>query len=77
MAAPDAQALARLRALQPALDAAVERAGLFVVRWSFRMGVSASGEAHATLAAEDAAQALTMPVFRAVAELALMLPSQE
>jgi len=76
MAAPDAAALARLRALQPALDAAVERAGLVVVRWSFRTGVAANGSAHATLAAADAAEVLTLPVFRAVAELALMLPAQ-
>jgi hypothetical protein len=76
MAAPDAAALARLRALQPALDAAVERAGLAVVRWSFRAGIVPAGPAHALLAAEDAAQVLTLPVFRAVAELALMLPAQ-
>jgi len=76
MAAPDAAALARLRALQPALDAAVERAGLVVVRWSFRTGILPAGSAHATLAAADAAEVLTLPVFRAVAELALMLPAQ-
>jgi hypothetical protein len=76
MAAPDAAALARLRALQPALDAAVERAGLIVMRWSFRTGLLPAGSAHATLAAEDAAEVLTLPVFRAVAELALMLPAQ-
>jgi hypothetical protein len=77
MAAPDAQALARLRALQPALNAAVERAGLVVVRWSFRMGIVTAGAAHAMLAADDVAEVLTLPVFRAVAELALMLPAQE
>ncbi len=76
VAAPDATALARLRALQPALDTAVERAGLVVVRWSFRTGIVPAGSAHALLAAEDAAQVLTLPVFRAVAELALMLPAQ-
>lgn len=76
MAAPDAAALARLRALQPALDAAVEHAGLVVLRWSFRTGILPAGSAHATLAAEDAAEVLTLPVFRAVAELALMLPAQ-
>lgn len=76
MAAPDAAALARLRALQPALDAAVERAGLAVMRWSFRTGILPAGSAHATLAAEDAAEVLTLPVFRAVAELALLLPAQ-
>jgi len=76
MAAPDAAALARLRALQPALDAAVERAGLVVVRWSFRVGITPAGAAHAMLAAGDVAEVLTLPVFRAVAELALMLPAQ-
>lgn len=76
MAAPDAASLARLRALQPALDAAVERAGLVVVRWHFRTGIVPAGAAHALLAAEEAAEVLTLPVFRAVAELALMLPAQ-
>lgn len=76
VAAPDAFSLARLRKLQPALDAAVERAGLVVVRWSFRTGIAPAGSAHATLAAEDAVEVLTLPVFRAVAELALMLPAQ-
>lgn len=76
MAAPDAAVLARLQALRPALDAAVKRAGLAVVRWSFRTGVAPAGTAHATLAAQDAAEVLTLPVFRAVAELALMLPAQ-
>lgn len=80
MAAPDAAALARLRALQPAFDAAVERAGLVVVRWSFLHGVLAAGSphasAHASLAAEDAVDVLTLPVFRAVAEMALLLPAQ-
>ena len=76
MAAPDAATLARLRALQPALDAAVQRAGLVVVRWSVRTGILPAGPAHAMLAADDAAQVLTLPVFRAVAELALLLPTQ-
>ena len=76
LAAPDAAALARLRALQPQLDAAVERAGLVVVRWSYKAGIAATGSAHALLAAEDVADVLTLPVFRAVAELALMLPAQ-
>lgn len=77
MAAPDAAALARLRALQPAFEAAVERAGLVVRRWSFLHGVLAGGSAHASLAAEDVADVLTLPVFRAVAEMALLLPAQE
>lgn len=76
MAAPDADTLTRLRVMQPALDAAVKRAGLVVVRWSFRTDITPAGAAHATLAADDAAEVLTLPVFRAVAELALMLPAQ-
>ena len=80
MAAPDAATLARMRALQPAFDAAVQRAGLVVLRWSFLHGVlaggSAQGPAHASLTAEDVADVLTMPVFRAVAEMALLLPAQ-
>ena len=76
LAAPDGAALARLRALQPQLDAAVERAGLVVVRWSFKAGIAAAGSAPALLAAEDVADVLTLPVFRAVAELALVLPAQ-
>lgn len=76
MAAPDAAALARLRTLQPELEAAVQRAGLAVLRWSFLHGVLAGAPAHAALAAEDAADVLTLPVFRAVAELALVLPAR-
>ena len=76
LAAPDGAALARLRLLQPQLDAAVERAGLVVVRWSFKAGIGAAGSAHALLAEEDVAEVLTLPVFRAVAELALVLPAQ-
>lgn len=84
MAAPDAATLARLRALQPAFEAAVARAGLAVLRWSFLHGIlaggsmsgSTQGSAHAALAAEDVADVLTLPVFRAVAEMALFLPAQ-
>jgi hypothetical protein len=76
MAAPDAAALARLHALQPELEAAVQRAGLVVVRWSFNAGIVPAGPAHAMLAADAAGDVLTLPVFRAVAELALMLPGR-
>ncbi|MGX4643493.1 hypothetical protein [Massilia sp. SYSU DXS3249] len=76
MAAPDAATLARLRTLQPVFDAAVQRAGLSVLRWSFLHGVMAGGSAHASLPEEDVAEVLTMPVFRAVAEMALLLPAQ-
>ena len=76
MAVPDAAALARLRALQPAFEQAVQRAGLVVLRWSFLHGVLAGAPAHAALAPEDVADVLTLPVFRAVAEMALLLPAQ-
>lgn len=77
MAAPGAAALQRLHAMQPALEAAVARAGLLVVRWRFVDAVLPAEPAHALLAADDAANVLTLPVFRAVAELALTLPAQE
>ncbi|WP_020651635.1 hypothetical protein [Massilia niastensis] len=75
LCAPDAAALGRLRALQPLLEEAVARAGLAVRRWSYRDRLP-DGPRHARLAASDAAQVLTLPVFRAVAELALALPAQ-
>lgn len=74
--APDARALTRLRWLQPELEAALLRAGLTVLRWRFSDTLP-PGRSHATIAnAEQAAQSLTPAVFRAVAELALLLPSQ-
>ena len=76
LAAPDAGAIERLRGLQPMLDEAVRRAGLRVVRWSLRGQLAPAGAAHAALAAEDIGEVLTLPVFRAVAELALVLPGQ-
>lgn len=76
LAAPDTLAIERLRGLQPMLDEAVQRAGLRVVRWSFRGQLAPAGAAHAALAAEDVGEVLTLPVFRAVAELALVLPGQ-
>ena len=76
LTAPDAEAIERLRGLQPMLDEAVRRAGLRVVRWSFRGHLAPAGTAHAALAAEDIGAVLTLPVFRAVAELALVLPEQ-
>jgi hypothetical protein len=71
----DASALAMLKQLQPALEAALERAGVPVLRWKFRASLPA-GTAHASMAATDAATALTLPVFRAMAEMALLLPAQ-
>jgi len=74
--APDASALTRLRWLQPELETVLKRAGLTVLRWGFRDALP-PGRSHAMIAnAEEAAQALTPAVFRAVAELALLLPAQ-
>ena len=75
LCAPDAPALARLRDLQPMLEQAVARAGLKVLRWTYRDRLPA-GPAHARMASGDAGQVLTLPVFRAAAELALVLPMQ-
>ncbi len=71
-----AAALARLRELQPSLDQAVQRAGLQVQRWSFRDSLPA-GPSHARLAAYEAENVLTPSVFRAIAELALVLPGKQ
>lgn len=76
VAAPGAPALDRMRAIQPVLEAAIGRAGLAVVRWNFVDVVLPPVPAHAVLAADDAAQVLTLPVFRAVAELALVVPAR-
>lgn len=73
LCAPDADALARLRKLQPALELAVGRAGLSVTRWSWRDRLPA-GQLHARPPAPEAAGLLSPPLFRAVAELALLLP---
>ncbi|MGH8854888.1 MAG: SRPBCC family protein [Telluria sp.] len=73
LCAPNAEALARLRALQPALEQAVEQSGLQVLRWRFRDSLP-PGKVHASMAASEASNALTLPVFRALAEMALLLP---
>ena len=73
LCAPDAASLGRLKALQPVLEEAVERAGLRVLRWRWRDRLPAAAP-HARLAAGDVVQVLTLPVFRSVAELALALP---
>jgi hypothetical protein len=75
LCAPDDAALARLRALQPALEKAVGRAGLRVLGWTYRASLP-MGPAHIRLPSADAASALSLPVFRAMAELALVLPVQ-
>lgn len=76
LCAAGAPALERLRRLEPMLEAAVARAGLRVLRWRYRDSLP-PGPAHARLAYTEAAQVLTLPVFRVVAELALLLPSQQ
>ena len=74
--APDSRTLTRLRWRQPELDSVLERAGVKVLRWQYRDRLP-PGASHAMLAnAEQAAQVLTPAVFRAVAELALLLPAQ-
>lgn len=73
LCATDPGALARLRELQPVLEKAVTRAGLRVQRWNYRDRIPA-GPVHAAIASYHAERVLTLPVFRAVAELALLLP---
>ena len=74
LCAPNERSLARLRALQPELEAAVERAGLRVLAWKYRDSLPL-GPAHIRLPSADAAAALSLPVFRAMAEMALVLPA--
>ncbi len=74
LCAPDEASLARLRALEPELEQAVARAGLRVLEWTYRAGLP-MGPAHIRLPSTDAASALNLPVFRAMAELALVLPA--
>jgi hypothetical protein len=74
LCAPDERSLARLRALQPELEAAVGRAGLRVLGWKYRDSLP-MGPAHIRLPSADAAAALSLPVFRAMAEMALVLPA--
>jgi hypothetical protein len=74
LCAPDKAAAERLRALQPELERVIKAAGLEVLRWRFRDSLPA-GRVHASSALEAAAGTLNLPVFRAVAELALLLPA--
>jgi hypothetical protein len=74
LCAPDAASLDRLKALQPALELAVKRAGVRVLQWKYRDSLPA-GQIHARLPSADAASMLSLPVFRALAELALLLPA--
>ncbi len=75
LCAPDAASLGWLKALQPVLEDAVARAGLKVLRWRYRDRLPLA-PSHARLQAGDVVQVLTLPVFRAVAELALALPRE-
>jgi len=73
LCAPEQRYLERLQALQPALEATIAKAGVRVVRWTLRDTLPI-GRIHASAALAEAAEALTEPVFRALAELALALP---
>jgi hypothetical protein len=74
MCAADLPTLERVRELQPQLEAAVRRARLRVSSWAWRADLPA-GPVHARLPSTEAATALSLPVFRAMAELALLLPA--
>jgi hypothetical protein len=74
LCAPDKVTLDRLRDMKPALEAAVARAGLRVMRWNY-LDRLPSGPTHATLPSAELGDALSLPVFRAMAELALLLPA--
>jgi hypothetical protein len=71
---PDPETLLHLRALQPQLEEAVRRSGLRVLGWTWSDTLP-EGRVHARLPSTEAAAALSLPVFRAMAELALLLPS--
>jgi hypothetical protein len=71
----DAGALVHLRALQPRLEEAVRRSGLRVLGWTWRDSLP-EGRVHARLPSTEAAAALSLPVFRVMAELALLLPAE-
>jgi hypothetical protein len=73
LCAPGAAQLERLRALEPELDAAIARSGLRVLRWRYRDSLP-GGAVHARVPAAQASAMFTLPVFRALAELALALP---
>jgi len=72
---PNADTLLHLRALQPQLEDAVRRAGLRVLGWTWNDALP-EGRVHARLPSTEAAAALSLPVFRAMAELALLLPTE-
>jgi len=72
----DAAALRHLRTLQPQIEDAVRRSGLRVLGWTWN-DMLPEGPVHARLPSIEAASALSLPVFRAMAELALLLPAGE
>ena len=72
---PDPGTLLHLRALQPQLEDAVRRSGLRVLGWTWSDSLP-EGRVHARLPSTEAAAALSLPVFRAMAELALLLPAE-
>jgi hypothetical protein len=72
---PDPGTLLHLRALQPQLEDAVRRSGLRVLGWTWSDALP-EGRVHARLPSTEAAAALSLPVFRAMAELALLLPAE-
>lgn len=74
LCASDATITTHLRALQPQIEAAVRRAGLRVLGWTYRDSLP-DGPVHARLPSTEAAAALSLPVFRAMAELALLMPA--
>jgi hypothetical protein len=74
LCAPDLATASRLRRMQPQLEEAMQRAGLHVRAWTFRDTLP-SGQVHARLPSAEAVEALGLPVFRAMAELALLLPA--
>jgi hypothetical protein len=75
LSAPGSEAMARLRRLEPVLEQAIERAGLSIKRRTYNETLAPPAGMHASLAAADATSVLTLPVFSAVAELALLLPA--
>jgi hypothetical protein len=75
MYAPDPATIERLRILQPELETVVWRAGMRVLGWKY-VDKLPEGPAHARLPTAEAASALNLPVFRAMAELALLLPAR-
>jgi hypothetical protein len=74
LCARDRATVDRLQELQPRLEAAIRGAGLRVLGWKYRDTLP-EGRVHARLPSAEAASALSLQVFRAMAELALLLPA--